>query len=353
MNSQMKEAYIVVSDVHFGGEDCNHKEFCYFLEWIYGLKNQPETVKYENKTITIKNPDKMILLGDILELWNPKNGDRSNIVKDCIRPLTLLSNINCDKIYVLGNHDDSLDGLEGKVGCETLVNGTKFDIYSGHYPKKDKKSGVARGLKIGKRSYFFLHGHQFDKKQAIIKIINKFWDPLDWFQDIFHIEFTKKYWKENFVIFLCLLLGGRYFLWSGLLQSSFLSNLAWAMSTGFFALSSIPGIIANTQGSIYNSMKPRDKTAEQVIEKKYYLKNKETIDADVIVFGHTHFASSYELKSKVRNKLFLNCGCWVGKDKYINGKKCYTNTFIYLDETGAYLLTWRGSGKIECIKAFT
>ena len=70
-----------------------------------------------------------------------------------MRPLTLLSNINCDKIYVLGNHDDSLDGLEGKVGCETLVNGTKFYIYSGHYPKKDKKSGVARGLKIGNRSY--------------------------------------------------------------------------------------------------------------------------------------------------------------------------------------------------------
>jgi UDP-2,3-diacylglucosamine pyrophosphatase LpxH len=353
MNSQMKQAFIVVSDLHFGSGECNHDEFCSFLGWICGLENQPETVEYKDKNITIENPDQIILLGDILELWNPKNGDRGNIVKDSMRPLTLLSNINCDKIYVLGNHDDSLDGLEGKVGCETLVNGTKFYIYSGHYPKKDKKSGVARGLKIGNRSYFFLHGHQFDKKQAIIKLINKFWDPLDWFQDIFHIKFTKKHWKVNFVIFLCLLLSGKYLLWGGFLQSSFLSNLVWAMFTGFFALSSIPGIVANTQGNIYNSMKPRDKTAEQVIKNKYYQKSKETIDADVVVFGHTHFASSYELKSEARNKLFLNSGCWVGKDKDINGIKCYANTFIYLDETGAYILTWRGPGKIECIEAFT
>lgn len=349
----MKQAFIIISDLHFGGEDSNHKEFCYFLERICGLGTQPETVKYKDKKITIQYPDKIILLGDILELWNPKNGDRSNIVKDCIRPLTLLSNINCDKIYVLGNHDDSLFGLEGKIGCEMLANGTKFDIYGGHYPKKDKKSGVAKGLQIGDRSYFFLHGHQFDKKQAIIKFINKFWDPLDWFQDIFHVKFTKKHWKENFIIFLCLLLVGKYFLWGGFLQFSYWSNLAWAIFTGFFALSSIPGIIANTQGWIYNSTKPIDKTAEQVIENNYYRRSKETIDADVIIFGHTHFASSYELKSNARNKLFLNSGCWVGKDKDINGKKCYTNTFIYLDETGAYILTWRGSGKIECIEAFT
>jgi predicted phosphodiesterase len=132
----------------------------------------------------------------------------------------------------------------------------------------------------------------------------------------------------------------------------FLALTVWATTTGFFALSSIPGIVANTQGSVYKSMKPRDKTAEQIITNKYYQRSKDTIDADVVVFGHTHFASSYELKSEARNKLFLNSGCWVGKDDYINLKKRYTNTFIYLDESGAYILTWRGSGKIECIEAF-
>lgn len=353
MDFLMKQAYIVISDVHLGNWECNHKEFCHFLEWIRDLANQPKVIICDNKEVTIVNPDKIILLGDILELWNPRNGDRDNVLKDCIRPFSLLSNIDCDKIYVVGNHDDSLGELEGKFDCEILGNGTKFEIYNGHYPKKDKNSGVASGLKIGNRSYLFLHGHQFDNEQAIIRSVSNFWDPINWFQDLFNVTFTKKYWKVNFVIFLCMLLGEKYFLWSEFLKSSLLGNLGWALIIGFFALSSIPGIVANTQGIIYNFTRSIDKTAEQVIQHKYYRKSKGTIDANGIVFGHTHFASSYELKTEEGKKLFLNSGCWVGKDARFNGIMCYVNTFIYLDESGAYVLTWRGSGKIDCIGAFT
>ena len=348
----MKQAYISVSDVHLGGKECNYKEFCYFLEWIRGLANQPQIIKCGDKKITIKSPDKIILLGDILELWDPKDGDRYNVIKDFMRPFYLLSDIDCDKIYVLGNHDDSLGELDGKINYVTLDEGKRFHIYNGHYPKKDE-SGTVNGLKIGTRSYTFLHGHQFDKQQAIMAFINKFWDPLGWFQDVFNITFTKKHWRANFIILLCLLLVGRYFLWSVFLPSSFWGNLVWAMFTGFFALSSIPGIVAHTQRSIYNSTKPIDKTAEQVIRDKYYQKTKETIDADIVVFGHTHFASSYELRSEAEKKLFLNCGCWVGTDTELNGKMRYTNTFIYLDESGAYILKWCSPGKINCIEAFT
>jgi len=348
----MKQACIVISDVHLGNWECNHKEFCYFLEWIRDLANQPKVIKCKDKNITIKNPDKIILLGDILELWNPKNGDRNNVLKDCIRPFSLLSNLDCDKIYVVGNHDDSVGELEGKFDCETLGNGTKFEIYSGHYPKNQKMTGVSNGLKIGNRSYFFLHGHQLDKEQAIIRSVSSFWDPINWFQDLFNVTFTKKYWKVNFVIFLSMLLCAKYFFWSEFLKSSLMGNLGWVMITGFFALSSIPGIVANTQGVIYNYARPMDKTAEQVIQHKYYQKNKETFDADVVVFGHTHFASSCISKLKKEKKLFLNSGCWVGKDIEYNGLMCYANTFIYLDESGAYILKWRGFDKIECIEAF-
>ncbi len=262
-----------------------------------------------------------------MDLWNPKNGDRNNIIKDFARPFYLLSTINCDKIYVVGNHDDSLGELEGKDNFDILNNGKRFVIYNRYYPKKDKKSGKAHGIKIGNRSYFFLHGHQFDKNQAILKHINKLWNPINWFQDLFNVKFTKKYWKANFVIFLFLLICEKYFLMRDFPQPSFFDNLSWAMIIGFFALSSIPGIVANTQGIIYNSTRPMDKTAEQVIKHRYYQKNKETIDSDVIVFGHTHFASSYELITKAGTKLFLNTGCWIGKDIEYNGIMCYTNTF--------------------------
>ena len=361
-------AYLIVSDVHLGSEECNHKEFCNFLEWIYSLANQPETVKYKDKKITIKNPCKVILLGDILELWDPKNGDRDNVIKDSMRPLSLLSNISCDKVYVVGNHDDSLSELDRKIDFETLENGTIFDIYNRHYPEKDEKSGIASGIKIGNRSYFFLHGQQFDKEQAILKyvsnLIGENWQPLEWFQILYNVPFTKKHWAVNLFIFFGSFLGGEYFLLNMFRQSSFWDTSLWAMITGFFALmiwatitgffalSSIPGVVAHFQRQLYGLTNPRDKTAEQVITDKYYQESKDTIDADVVIFGHTHFASSYEFTSKTGKKLFLNSGCWVRKDEDIDGKMRYANTFIYLDEIGAYILTWRGSGKIECIESF-
>lgn len=351
------DAYIIVSDIHLGSKDCNQIEFCNFLEWIRSLENQLKIVMCSDKKVTIKNPNKIILLGDILELWDPKDGDRDNVIKDSVRPFSLLSDINCNKMYVVGNHDDSLEELERKIDYETLDNGTIFDIYNRHYPEIDDKSGIASGIKVGNRSYFFLHGQQFDKDQAILtrvsQLIGESWNPLDWFQVLYNIEFTKKHWKANFIIFLGLLFGGQFLLWNAFLNVNFWSTVLWAAITGYFALSSIPGIITHLQGRLYRSTNPKDKTAEQVITDKYYQESKDTIDADVVVFGHTHFASSYKFRSNVRTKLFINSGSWVKTDENIDGKMRYANTFIYLDEIGAYILTWRGSGNIECIEAFT
>ena len=60
--------------------------------------------------------------------------------------------------------------------------------------------------------------------------------------------------------------------------------------------------------------KPKFKTVKEVIEDGYYQEQKDNIDTDVIVFGHTHFAGSYEIKKETKRKLFLNSGCWVGED---------------------------------------
>lgn len=362
MNSEMESSYIVVSDVHLGSEQCNQNEFCDFLGWINSLSNQDkphQIVKCKDKEVKIKKPGKIILLGDIVELWSPKDGDRDNVIKESMRPLSLLTSVDCDKIYVVGNHDNSLGELEGKVNWEALCNGTELNIYDSHYPKKDK-AGIAHGFNIGNRSYFFLHGHQFDKEQAILAyvshLIGELWNPLNWFQVLYNVSFTKKHWKSNFVIFLVLIFGGKYLLWNVFLQSSFWITAAWAMITGFFAFSSIPGIVAHIQKIIYESTNPRDKTAEEVITDEYYKKKKDTMQADVVVFGHTHFASYYgldisEKEEKKKEKLFVNSGCWVGTDEDLNGKMRYANTFVYIDISGAYIMRWCGSGKIDCIDA--
>ncbi len=343
-------AYIVVSDVHLGSESCNIEEFSDFLKWIKKLENKPETIRYNDKEITIRSPEKFILLGDILELWDPAQGNRDYVIRDSIVPFSLLSDMDCEKIYVIGNHDDSLSELEDYVDFVTLPNGTKFDIWNRHYPDS------VRGVEIGCRNYFFLHGHQFDKEQAILSWVSNLtgesWNPLGWFNDLFNVTFTKNHWRMNFLIFLALLLGGIYF-WAILLQTSLIATLIWAAFTGFFALSSIPGVVSHTQRGIYNSTKPIDKTAQQVIEDEYYKKNKDTIRADVVIFGHTHFASSYLLDNgEGAKKLFINSGCWTGKDTLIDGKQRYANTFVYIDDSGAYIFTWRSCGKIDCIEAF-
>jgi UDP-2,3-diacylglucosamine pyrophosphatase LpxH len=402
-------AYIVVSDVHLGSkvyERDNRDMFCSFLKWVRGLENKEEKIKCANMEVTIQKPENLVLLGDILELWDPKDGDRDNVIGDGIIPFSVLSDINCDKIYVIGNHDDSLGELEDDVNNVVLPNGKKFAIYDRHYP--EKKEDIAEGIHIGKKSYFFLHGHQFDKEQAILAwvsdLIGESWNPLGWFQDLFNIFDTKKHWKRNFLIFSLLFLAGGFF-WGKFLPSvlpgpitfpasagsailpvlfaiillffilkrfyalsaalfviflgswlfsnqSGLLAIIWGTVAGYFALGSIPGVVASTQRKFYNMFKSTDKTAEQVITDRYYRKEKDTIKADVVVFGHTHFASSYGPNPDTGNKLFINTGCFYGKDKKIGGKMRYANTFIYIDDGGAYILRWLGEGKIECIEAF-
>jgi UDP-2,3-diacylglucosamine pyrophosphatase LpxH len=341
---------IVVSDVHLGSKSCNYKQFCEFLKWVRKLEDQEVPIKCGDKEVAITSPEKFILLGDILELWDPKDGDRDNVVRQSIRPFSLLSDIGCEKIYVIGNHDDAIHRYDEKIDYETLHNDTTLNVCNRHYPET-----CPEYLEIGERSYFFIHGHQYDKGQIpafVLRLTGMRWDPLNWFQVLFNIPFTKKYWILNSLIFLALVFGGWMYLWDSALKSNFGYTLIWAVLTGFFALCSIPAIFTKSQRTIYNLRKPKDKTAQQIIEDKYYKEQKDTVVADVIVFGHTHFASSHASSHEGKKKLFINSGCWVKeKDCIIDGKQRYTNTFVYIDESGAYILKWN-DGKIDCIEAF-
>ncbi len=420
-------AYIVVSDVHLGNDYCNQPEFCDFLEWVRGLNNQSKKVNYKDvdgkdSEVTIIKPEKMVLLGDILELWDPKDGNRDNVIMESTKPFSILSQADFEKVYVVGNHDDSLSELEDYVNFVTLPNGTKFEVHDRHYPEADKQTSIPRGYKIGKgnRTYFFLHGQQFDKEQDVLRkvsrLIGESWDPIAWFQSLYNITYTKKHWVENLIIFLILFFAGMYgleelvisrflnqmnvilfivtiallyfglrYVWNLLLINYFkyklFTNLIWAIliilgvysgwsyyllhqpsqftyiviwaaGTGFFAISSIPGVVVHFQRIIYDTIKSKDKTVEDIINNEYYKKEKDTINANVVVFGHTHFAGSYILNEDKINKIFINTGCWVGKDEVIKGKQRHTNTFVYIDDIGAYILKWQGCGNISCIEAF-
>ncbi|MDF0589950.1 UDP-2,3-diacylglucosamine diphosphatase [Candidatus Methanocrinis natronophilus] len=339
-------SYIVVSDVHLGSKLCNFDEFCSFLEWILDLKGSPKKVPLKDGAVEIRSPERIILLGDILELWDPEDGDRDNVVKQCLRPLSLLSDLGCDKVYVMGNHDNAVSSYEQKIDYETLRNGTKLDIWNRHYPDE------MAGMRIGDRSYYFLHGHQFDKAQSILakvsKILGETWDPLNWFNSQYNTSVTKNHWKLMGILWAALFVG--WFIKQDLVASSyFLYTVPAALLFGLFLFSSLPAVVTKSQRRIYDIKKPKDKTARQIIEEKFYQEQKDTITADVVVFGHTHFASSYQGEAG-KKKLFINSGSWVGEDEEIDGKMRYSNTFIYIDEAGAHILRWKG-GVVEPLES--
>ena len=334
-------SYIVVSDVHLGSKLCNFDQFCSFLEWLLDLKDSPKTIQSNDGAIEIESPEKVVLLGDILELWDPWDGDRDHVVKQCLRPLSLLSNLSCDKIYVMGNHDDAIKNYDEKIDYEMFRNKTKLDVWNRHYPDE------YAGIRIGGRSYFFLHGHQYDKSQAVLATVSKLlggpWDPVGWCNSQYNTSFTKRRWALSFPLLVSVLFAGWYIIQRfGPVGSWLAFTFLGVLVGGFFAFSSLPAMVTKGQRKIYNLSKPKDKTARQVLEDEYYKEQKDNVTADVVVFGHTHFASSYRGSRAGwgKEKIFVNTGSWVGVDEEIDGEMRYTNTFVYIDDQRAHIIRW-------------
>lgn len=158
----IRTSIIVVADTHFGlkkeGEYCDPKAFADFLKWIKRLDEGGEEVlvtlseNSKRKTKIIRPPGKIIFLGDILELWDAPSKTIDVSTRYIIQ---LLSEVNCEKIYVLGNHDHELTelSLEGKI-----------PLYG--YPLGNWNIEIVNDFYIhflGGQYYHFVHGHQFDR----------------------------------------------------------------------------------------------------------------------------------------------------------------------------------------------
>lgn len=167
----------VISDTHLGlrdGVSCEPEKLGQFLNWLIHLKNcdlrkndakislgpyDPKGRKRVDKFL--KPPDRLILLGDILELWEATDRE----VELSSRPIfNLLERLDCEKIYVLGNHDYDLLKMSGVYPSGEQ----QLNIITEYYPSQNDeqgKSGLQKAstLKMGDRDYLFLHGYQFDK----------------------------------------------------------------------------------------------------------------------------------------------------------------------------------------------
>lgn len=360
ITQNLNQSWIIISDTHIGGNPegsnvPNDNELCCFLEWVKHIDSKGERiwVKYEDSGYerNILPPSRFILLGDILDLWDPENSDRSYIIKRGAKPFSLIHDMKCDKVYVAGNHDEDIyelaDVLEEDNSALNLGD-YRLEVYRKHYPLN-----VDNGIMIGDIKYAFIHGHQYDKVQITETINKKFgirFDPLDVVLDISNISIVKSVFKEKkqtIVYFGTAVVAGlillpyldylTYIQEPGL--TGILVGILEALLISYVILTPLVKAIAWGQGYVWNTFfkaKARDKTVKEVIDEGYYKESSDKMkDVNVVFFGHTHKAGSFYLESK--DRLFVNTGGWV---KETDGRKL--NTFAYIDNDGIEVLSWTG-----------
>jgi UDP-2,3-diacylglucosamine pyrophosphatase LpxH len=437
-----EESIIIVSDIHLGAQGTHHDKFCEFLKWIKGFPQRTIRIPCKNEvdkshdlTIDFAPLTKLILLGDIVDLWDPKDQDRNNVIQDALEPFSILHTIPCDKVYVTGNHDADVGGMFKKRNNFSWGNGSDFSIHRRHYPEpvttyhKGKKRQVHHGLRINRTHYTFLHGHQFDGEQVpfiISEITGEPFDPIGTLMDLANMSMSKIMSITSifsifilWVVFLILMYATFPYqaliqnaaviilsiivsvvllskfpaarrvmderkprLWEralieGIFVLPFIAVIAYcaafimwpslptpaalllipytAILTIFTTISVLPRVIGFMQRKVYERFQSKDKDVIQVLDAGF-VDIRDTIKADIIIFGHTHKAG-FAFRDFTRkpgmdsgrslSKLFVNTGCWVDPDKKDDGRPL--NTFVYLNKIGLYLLEWKGPQQINCL----
>ncbi|MFX1532886.1 MAG: metallophosphoesterase [Promethearchaeota archaeon] len=162
VNPSDSSSIFVISDVHLGlqkNDRCNLKEINSFVRWIASLNEQSKMLDLgswgENKKKEVRNAQKLILLGDILELRDAT--DKAIMTSSRTIDRFLAEELGeVEKIFIPGNHDCLVtDERKGEWPVASLSDRVKnVQVES---PKEGTK-------------YIFLHGHEFDRFHS--KILN-------------------------------------------------------------------------------------------------------------------------------------------------------------------------------------
>lgn len=324
---------IVVADTHFGLRNEAFFEpevFSSFLRWVKLLeKGEVEPLKLGNNQQKVLNPpEKIVMLGDVLELWDAS--DKS--VDICARTITpLLSELKCEKVYLLGNHDDILYEIElyGKHFYPLGARGLR--IINTMYPTQDvKEEGVqkVRTIDLGDEKYLFIHGQQFDS--YFIEI-----GPA--YRIIAYLREAAMAFGHFSWIFVIL-----FFIGIILVPFRGLAPSGWMLL--LLALLAVPRIFICFARRFYNAIKS---TRYQRVDldrfrawwdrfsdgKEYPLEKLN------VIYGHTHLMDIRYLKSP--DIRLLNVPSWVKDER---SRKIRENVlraaFLYIDDEGSKFVGW-------------
>ncbi|PVX26328.1 MAG: hypothetical protein CW691_01795 [Candidatus Bathyarchaeum sp.] len=272
---ETKKSIIVVADTHFGlytdSEACDPNAFSDFLKWIKELETgKKQKLKLGvwgstdvETTLILVPPEKMVFLGDILELWTASNEE---IFASTIYLMQLLSELDCEKVYVLVNHDRDLINIKG---CYPLGASAITIVEEDEY-----------WVSKGEQDYCFLHGHQFDKgfELPTWKIMMLFRKPA--------LAFGNWTWciVPLFVIDWALVLVG----FGGVLNWMLLALLNY-ITIPFLAFKLARPLWNRIRSIRYDPYAAKKAVADRL--DKIWSKFEETLDPEnilTVVYGHTH-----------------------------------------------------------------
>jgi UDP-2,3-diacylglucosamine pyrophosphatase LpxH len=360
------EAFIVLSDTHLGLRARKRLYFFFnsvehrpthvnqFVNWLKELQSQseielpfltedPDNNKL-NKVTTKKLlfPDKLILNGDIFELWDTSD---QSIQFASYSILSSISKLKCQKYYTIGNHDfaNAELAIEEEKGDTAFSNVypwglSDLNVLRDTYPTP--KDDQVRTLQVGEDHYLIVHGHQFNKsfRLAPWKIISTLRDG-----------------AETFRLYSWVLLG-LWIIW--IVSIPFVSYLGPNISASIqyaigipLTVLAIPRLFASIARPIWNklfgSRYNRNNAPKGFVEwwriftKKYKLQTSKIR----VIYGHTHaidIVEKPELASITGEDIgnmeitLINHPAWV-KDKHDIELR---EAFVYVDKYGFEFFGW-------------
>jgi UDP-2,3-diacylglucosamine pyrophosphatase LpxH len=317
------KSILVVADTHFGlrkkEQKCDPSAFSDFIDWVIKLEQKgKEELELgiwgaKGKEVFLKPPEKIIFLGDILELWDASKKSIDACSRSIIQSLGSLS---CQKIYLLGNHDYDLEEIVGKYP----LGSSKIEIMKKEYA----------ALK-GDRKFIFLHGHQFDK----------FFDLPSWR--------ILPYLRQVAMVF------GLY---SWIFVVMFLIDIILLLSLGLSGVTdwmvllllgtiSIPFLVTKYGRDFWNSIKSTRHEPEKSgsrLEKwwREYTKRVSSKNWN-IVYGHTHVIDYWSKNEGDSSLTVFNIPSWVRDSKQkkeISLENVFRHAFLYIDDKVEEFIGW-------------
>jgi hypothetical protein len=158
------DVLVAVADTHLGlnehgarGHRDQGRYLSDFLGWLARLPPEgwelPVLQAGRVRSRRLRPPGQLVLLGDVLELWDAEN---DAVLLSALTAASHLGELRARVVWVTGNHDVVLHSLTGRYPLPRGTLDLVGEVYPGTRPHP-------RALRIGTDDYVFLHGHQFDR----------------------------------------------------------------------------------------------------------------------------------------------------------------------------------------------